>query len=304
MAGITICIPDFFLVGAPKCGSTSLDDYLKQHPQIFMAPHKESYHFATDFLSPGNFYFSRENYLKMFECWDQEKIAGESSVLYLASKVAAKNIHDFNPQAKIVALFREPVSMIDSYHSQLVFVGVQKETDLMRALELQEADSRGLIEGAGQRLLPKYLDLIQFGTQLQRYIEFFGVERVHVILFEDLKNNPEGIYRDLVRFLDVDEDFIPEFKILNSQKMPRSYLASRLIENLTPLGHWLGRKGVSFDLLAHIKQRLKKTNSLLVPRPPLDNETKLQIRDSARPEVNRLQEMIGRDLQHWLEPEN
>lgn len=138
--------PDFFIVGAPKSGTTAMHEYLGQHPDIFMPKVKESHHFATDLLPPNrpnSYYRSIDNYLAIFKGARNEKIVGESSVFYLYSKTAAKNIYEFNKDSKILIMVRNPTEWLESYHSQLVYNGDEDILDLCEALKAEEEQKRG-----------------------------------------------------------------------------------------------------------------------------------------------------------------
>ncbi len=129
--------PDFFIVGAPKCGTTSLYHYLAQHPDIFTPTIKESYYFCPDITAKIHNkpkVNSLEEYLSLFED-SHGKICGEASVLYLVSEVAAQKIKDFNPNAKIIIMLREPVSLMYSLHSMKVANGQMPVKDLKLAIE-------------------------------------------------------------------------------------------------------------------------------------------------------------------------
>ena len=139
--------PNFFIVGLPKSGTTALHDFLNQHPQIFMSKVKEPHFFCTDFHRESDafhdsqlfFHFrDEETYLKLFSDLTTEKVIGESSTGYLYSKEAAKQIHDFNPEAKILIVLREPTSFLYSVHSQVLNINAETEEEkkLRRGVKL------------------------------------------------------------------------------------------------------------------------------------------------------------------------
>ena len=126
--------PDFFIVGAPKCGTTALANYLGQHPDIFMAKQKESHHFATDLIPYDDYWRNRNHYLKIFQEAKENQIIGEASVFYLLSQEAAKNIKKFSPNAKIIIMLRNPVDLLYSHYFQAVYNGRETITDFEKAL--------------------------------------------------------------------------------------------------------------------------------------------------------------------------
>jgi len=117
--------PDFFIVGAPKCGTTALYRFLSQHPEIFLPKVKEVHFFGSDLYLPG-YVPDTEKYLRLFANARDETRVGEASVWYLYSKVSAAEIKHFAPEASILIMLRNPVDMIHSLHSQLQYVGVER----------------------------------------------------------------------------------------------------------------------------------------------------------------------------------
>ncbi|RLG08342.1 MAG: sulfotransferase, partial [Thaumarchaeota archaeon] len=107
--------PNFFIVGAPKCGTHAMYTFLKAHPEIFMPERKEFQYFATDLVRGTQYELSEEEYLSYFRIAKDEKRLGEASTWYLYSKKAASNIKKFNPHAKIIVMLRHPIEMMYSY---------------------------------------------------------------------------------------------------------------------------------------------------------------------------------------------
>src|SRR5665647_751711 len=110
--------PDFFIVGAPKCGTTAMNNYLAQHPDVFMAQ-KEIHYFGSDLKMRVK--VSESEYLNYFQNAEEKKLIGEASVWYLFSEKAAAEIKAFSPQAKIIIMLRDPIDVLHSLHSQHLF---------------------------------------------------------------------------------------------------------------------------------------------------------------------------------------
>jgi len=137
--------PDFFIVGAPKCGTTAMSDYLRQHPEIYMPQRKEPHFFGSDLDAPYPYFIrDKEQYFSLFAEAKDEKRVGEASVWYLYSKRAAFEIKEFCPTASIIIMLRNPVDMIYSLHSQRLFTGNEDIPDFEEALEAEEDRKRGL----------------------------------------------------------------------------------------------------------------------------------------------------------------
>ena len=128
--------PDFFIVGAPKCGTTAMIDYLKQHPEVFVPDRKELDFFGRDLVFKGH-RLTEEEYLGFFSRATAEKRAGEGSVWYLHSKTAALEIKDFSPNARIIIMLRNPLDMMYSFHSQRLYNGNEDIENFSAALDAE-----------------------------------------------------------------------------------------------------------------------------------------------------------------------
>src|SRR5882757_7658017 len=145
--------PDFFIVGAPKCGTTALYRCLEAHPEIFVPERKELHHFGTDLYSP-TYVRQLDEYLSLFAAAGDAKRVGEASVWYLFSKRAATEINAFNPQASVIIMLRNPVEMLHSLHSQHLYNGTEEISDFATALNAEGDRKMG-------RCLPKDVPAIE-----------------------------------------------------------------------------------------------------------------------------------------------
>src|SRR6266545_5937438 len=134
--------PDFFIVGAPKCGTTALNDYLKDHPEIFISARKELHFFGSDLVFRGPRRITEQEYLSFFAPARHEKRLGEASVWYLYSQQAAAEIKAFSPAARIIIMLRNPVDMMYSLHSQRLYNGRETISDFAKALATEEMHGR------------------------------------------------------------------------------------------------------------------------------------------------------------------
>ncbi len=207
-------VPDFFVVGHPKSGTTALYEMLRRHPQIYMPECKEPRFFADDMhLGPdrakAGLPQSFEQYLALFAPARADQRAGEASPFYLASRTAAQEIAAVQPDARIVAILREPASFLRSLHMQFVETHVEPANDLRRALALEDARRRGRhvpqhSPFPAQVLL--YSNYIQYEEQLRRLHAVFSPEQVLVLIYEDFRADNEAAVRAVLRFLEVDDD--------------------------------------------------------------------------------------------------
>ena len=294
-------MPDFFIVGAPKCGTTAMYEYLRQHPEIFMPFHKEPLFFGSD-LTRRYGAMSEHDYLRLFAGAAPGQRVGEASAWYLFSTRAASEIAAASPAARIIAMFRDPVDVMYAQHSQLLFSAQENIADFRSALDAEEerAAGRRLPPGPIRRENLLYRRMVRFAEQLERYLEVFGRERVHVIIHDDLRADPVAEYRRVLAFLEVDPDFEPDFSPANENKRVRNRWLHRLVWNpplLRPLIPFLRR----YPLVHALRARLLSLNSRRVPRAPMDPELRSRLREELRPEVERLGRLMDRDLSAWTE---
>ena len=291
--------PNFFIVGAPKSGTTALADYLRQHPDVFMPLRKELGFFGSDlkytkrFLRPRN----ASEYLRYFGEWRDEAYAGEASVWYLFSTRAAGEIKEFSPSAKIIVMCRNPVEVMYSNYYQLLYSGNENLPSFEQALAAEPVRRRGAQIPPTAMLADalRYRDSVRFAGQLERYFSVFGRESVHTIIFDDFASDAARAFRAVLEFMQIDAEFRTEFHRVNPNKTPRGTFVWRLLRT-TPLMAAARR----FPRLAHrVYTPIRRLNTVVVERPPLDQKTERSLKNEMRPEIDRLGELLGRDLSHW-----
>jgi hypothetical protein len=295
--------PEFFIVGAPKCGTTAMADYLGQHPEIGMCPRKETHVFATDLsermaMRRGQKPMSRDRFLELFTGLQEERLRGEASVWHLYSATAAAEIAAFEPQAKIIVMLRSPVEMLPSLHSQFVFVGIEPEEDFERALDLdQERERSGPPPGFPPR---SYRSAVHYGEQIRRYLEVFGRDRIHVIVYDEFRDDTLGTYREACRFLDVDPDFEPNLEIVNPNKRVRSRTFRRFVrrppEWVRPAIHRLTTE----PLRRRVARAMIRWNTSVGGRAPLAPRVRAELESEAAREVRELDDLLGLDVSAWV----
>jgi hypothetical protein len=302
--------PDFFVVGAPKCGTTSLCKYLDQHPDIFISKPKEPHYFGQDLAAKPRRGRTLEKYLSLFE-GAKNKVCGEGSTRYLYSKVAAKHIYELNPDAKIIIMLRNPVDFLYSFHSQLLVDLAEDIPDFQLALEAESDRREGKrIPRDAQRPADcLYSEVAKFSEQVKRYFDTFGREQVYVIIFDDFKSDIARVYRETLEFLEVDASFQftdfknhkPNARIKNIALFRRKQRIKRWIisvGSLVPM--FPGRAPLKKLLLKRINRIMRPASPLeKVSREPMDPELRKHLKKQFAPEVERLSNLLGRDLSHW-----
>lgn len=295
--------PDLFIIGAAKAGTTSLYEYLRGHPEIFMSPAKEPRYFAPDVESGARSLRYGEDlhrYLALFEGARDEKRLGEASVRYMYSREAPRLIRDFQPNAYIVAMLRNPVDMMYSLHGQLLSHGVETNPDFEQALAAELGwQGVGARHGSGMPLRA-YRARARYGEQLPRWIETFGPGRVHVIVFEEFVREPAPAFRRLLEFLEVDPDYQPvSFAAHNRAHAPRSRVLRSLAPGLRQLVVKQLLPRVAGERTARRVVRKFRHSRLYrrdAPRLPLRPELRRQLELEFADDVAQLSKFVGRDL--------
>ena len=297
--------PNFFIVGAPKCGTTALYEYLRPHPNIFMSRIKEPHYFAKD-LGTYPRIKTPEEYAAIFaESTAQHLCVGEASVYYLRSEVAIPRIREYNPDARLVAMYRNPVDMVHSFHSQLLYVAEENVPDFETAWRLQERRARGLDLPPRSRgaFLLQYAELGRFGTQTQRLLSVFPHQQVKLILFDDFAASPQRIYDEMIAFLGIPHDGRSTFPRINESKRARlSWLKNLARKPPAPLRRAVQglKQAVGAEGLSAVKGRLVRMNTVKEQRRPLTPEFRAELVAVFREEVALLGRLLDRDLSHWV----
>jgi hypothetical protein len=297
--------PNFFIVGAPKCGTTALYEYLRPHPRIFMPDIKEPHFFARDLGSYPRVKTLEEYQAIFADSTERHLRVGEASVYYLRSSVAISNIREFNPAARIIAMFRNPVEMVHSLHSQLLYVAEEDVGDFETAWRLQERRSRGMDLPPAIRspLLVQYAQIGQFGTQAQRVLSSFPREQVKLILYDDFAASPQSVYDEVIDFLEVPHDGRTEFPRINENKRARSDWLRYFYRKPPPVLRRAIRslkQAVGSEPISAIKRTMVDLNTVKDRRPPLSPEFRAELVETFRDEVALLSRLLNRDLRHWV----
>src|ERR1700682_1573223 len=292
--------PDFFIVGAPKCGTTALYRCLEAHPEIFVPARKELHHFGTDLYSP-TYVRGVNEYLSLFAAATNEKRVGEASVWYLFSKRAATEIKESSPRASVIIMLRNPADMLYSLHSQHLYNGTEEIADFAGALNAEQDRKRGqrLPKGvpAVERLF--YREVAKYTDQVDRYLKAFGADNVKVIIYDDFKQDPVRICRETFAFLNVDPEVAPAIRIVNPNKRLRSKTAQSILNEPPKFLGKLARPLTTPALRHRLFAKAQQLNTSYEARPPLPEELRQQLRQEFAPEIERLSLLLDRNLNYW-----
>ncbi|MDR4503336.1 MAG: sulfotransferase [Candidatus Scalindua sp.] len=300
------CKPNFFIVGAPKSGTTSLHNYLSEHPDVFMSKTKEPCFLAPDFSCP-TYPQTEEEYLLCFRGYSGEIRIGESTTSYLYSKKAARAIHNYAPSAKIIAMLRNPVDLVVSLHAQYLKMGIESITRLQDALVAETGRSQGKCIPKRFRFPNEYLlyrEVGKYAEQLSRYLSEFGGENVHVIIFDDFERDPASEFAKVCHFLDISTEFKPDMKIHNPAQTPRSVVLLCLHELMTPILVMIGQQLRPIipvrllKLLWRVYRTLWEVN-MKMGRTAAPTETLMALATYYEQEIKDIETLLRRDLSCW-----
>ncbi len=244
-------------------------------------------------------------YLSHFDRATDERYLIDASIGYLVSKRAAAEIASYSPDARIVAIVRNPIDMMHSLHSELIFQGDEDVADFGEALALEAARRRGehIPEACQAVWALSYRAVAHYSEQLIRYFDALGRSRVHVEVFDDLVADTAGRYRAVLEFLGVDPTFRPELPVVNANKVARSSLMVRLLRSPPPFVRRLGRMAVHDQSARRaLGGRLQSLNAGRQSRPPIDPGLRRSLEAEFHSEVATLGELLGRDLSGWCSP--
>lgn len=291
--------PNFFIIGAPKCGTTALSEYLRAHPQVFFSEPKEPHFFNEDFANRHT--TTWDDYLAYFaDANEAHHAVGEGSVFYLRSQVAVPNILSFTPDARLVVMLRNPVTMAPSLHSETVLSFGESERDFIKAWRLQEQRQRGeaIPKLCREPKLLLYGEMCRLGEQMERLYQHVSPEQVKVIFFDDFVADTSAVYRNVLAFLGLEPTPRQHFERVNTNKTQRSALFDTLAE-------YLGRGVLAvkrrLNITGHLGlvSKLKTLNTVRTEREPLPPAFIAELKDYFRDDIAQLAELTGRDLSHW-----
>jgi hypothetical protein len=295
-------VPDFFIVGHAKSGTSALYRMLRGHPQLHM-PRKEPSFFVPELLGGRRYPGGIGEYTELFAGARDGQLIGESTTWYLWSHTAAARIAEVQPGARIVAILREPASYLSSLHLQFLRTDVETEPDLRRAmsLESERMEGRRLPRNSTRPQLLLYSDHVQYVEQLRRYELLFPSEQILILIYEDFRADNEGTVGKVLRFLGVDDARPVETVEANPSAGVRSPRLNEAVRSLYLGGGPAARaargavKALSTQRVRHAAMAaLRRGQSDRPPEP--DAALTLELRRRFRGEVQALGEHLDRDL--------
>jgi len=279
--------PNFFIVGGMRCGSTSLYEYLKKIPGIYMSPEKEPYYFLDtneyDRLIPTH--FNKKQYLEQFHGVRDQKAVGEASPLYLTNPNTPRLIYKTIPNAKIIIILRDPVSRIFSNY-QMYYTNkstFNENRTFHEAIHCKPGQK-------GYDLSEKYFRFSSYYDAVKRYLDIFGNKNVKIILFDDLIQETRKTLSSVLKFLSVDGKLPNTFEIYNPTVIPKGKI-SKFIIGIIPFKKKISKiipnSGMNLSKKILVKKATKQEIS------PEDKEF---LSEYFQEDIKKLSSLIGRKL--------
>ncbi len=304
--------PNFFLIGAPRCGTSALAKYISKHPKVCFSKPKEPHFFTLLIDLLDNPDIERDYIQRFFFHKTAEHTAvGEGSVSYLYSEDALQRILQLNSQAKFIVIVRNPVDMIYSYHARMLKFLEEDQQDFRIAWQLQKARSQGqnLPKSCQYPHMLQYKEVGSLGSHVQKLINRAGRDHVHIVVFDDFVSDTLQAYQNVLAFLDLDYDGRTDFPRKGENQAIKNKFLQRFLKRppkrlanfmLTLQQHKKRRKKVKKNWIERYRKRLVKKNQVRKERPSLDPETRQLLIEAFTDEVKILENLLLRDFSHWL----
>lgn len=295
--------PNFLIVGAQKSGTTSLYNYLNQHPEIFMCPIKEPGFFVFHFLKLphqgiGDYQWNKKirdfnDYTRLFSAVKNETMIGEASVSYLYHyKGAIPKIIEMLGDVKIVIILRNPVERAYSAYMHLV----RDDRECLSFEDGLEEEAQRIADN--WNILWHYTSVGFYYKQVQAYLENFS--QVKVFLFDDLKKDPQGLLKGLYGFLGVDDAFVPGNlgERYNATGIPKNRFIYNLLKKPNRIKSMI-KPFISERKRRKVRERIVK--HFVKTKPDMEPDTRARLVELFKEDILALQDLIDRDLTCWLE---
>ncbi|HEX4465828.1 MAG TPA: sulfotransferase [Solirubrobacteraceae bacterium] len=299
-------VPDFFIVGHEKCGTTALYRMLRSHPDVFMPDFKEPRYFAPEVRDNVPRDHQRadtlDDYQALFAAAQPKQLVGEASPQYLRFGATAGRIAQMQPDARIIAILREPASFLRSVHLQAVHAGREPQRELAKALALEPLRREGkkLPRGFSSPAWVLYSDFVRYREQLRSYEEQFSRDRMLILIYDDYRADNEATVGQVLRFLELDPDIAIEpvrtGPSRTTVRFPRLHPLSRKLRVARHRPELAGPVSRAVLALSSRPLRVLWRRFAYETATPADEQLMQQLRRRFKPEVEALSEYLDRDL--------
>lgn len=290
-------LPNFFILGAPKCGTTSLARWLDDHERIYLSPFKEPFYFSEDVLKKIETW---EQYQTLFEEAHDDHIAvGEATTVYLFSKTAVQHIEKTFEDPLYIVMVRNPVDMAYSLHEQQFYCLNEDLEDFEKAWRLspERRAGKSVPPECKSAILLDYQAFCLLGDQIERLYSLVPQSRVLVITLDDIKLDPLKEYKRAIQYLGVPYDGREAFPAYNQAKKWRNRWQGRLVRKISAMISSLKHKKLFRKIPSLGFVDLLKSKTLVYQkRPPMSDDFREELKNYYRADVAKLSDLLGRDF--------
>lgn len=291
-------LPNIYIIGAQKSGTTSLFDWIGQHPDVYANRATKDYPFFTD---ETLYTHRRKDFFKMFRNGASKRVilGGDANLMYV--RKAVERMCTLIPDAKLIAILRNPVNRAFSAWCHAAERGLEKRT-FLEAIE-EEMKGKTIPPHTRDGRQKNYIEHGLYAQQLERVFQFYPKDRVMVLIFEEVIKDPAGEIKKVFRFIGVDDSFVPNFSIKNKTLGGQRFkILSKLLYKGKPHGHpvWeILRFLIPKNLRTTIRLKLETYNRVAAPKPSFPENVYITLRDYYSEEISRLEELLGRSFDVW-----
>ena len=284
---------DFFIVGAPKAGTTSLYHYLSEHPQVEMSSQKEPDYFSDKAIHEQGMYYAknRVNTLDKYESLFVQKesvVYGEASVSYLFYENVAEDIKKYNPNAKIIIMLRNPIERAFSHYLMDYRLGLISDSFENVLAKISKHKNAHLF-------YQQYIEVSKYSKQIQRYLDFFEKDSILFIDYEDLKINVSKTVDQVYNFLHISTEFAADINTKhNTFTMPKNKVI-RLIYSFVFL-----RKILTFLFPTYLVKNIRVLLFKSDKKPELLKETRSLLKRIFNDDIKKLEEVLAKNYSKWI----
>lgn len=292
-------LPTFIIVGAAKCGTTSLWRYFKEHPEVCMARTKETFFFSRDIgakegadgmgqAATGRYSKGLAWYESLYDACGKEKVRGEVSTIYWPSLDSPDLIMQTIPGVKVIVILRDPVERLYSHYWE----------ERKQGWDLPDFET--MVEERHPRL-ERYIYVSAYHVHLQRYLDKFPRGRLSVFLFDDLRDHPQRFIREIYESVGVDSEFIPTNlgKKYNPLQFTRVLWLQRLLQNKYVMRLALTLPPWSYSAMGRLNQEIVKLNRATVPYPIMEQHLRHDLVTELKDAIDAVEDYLGRQLPAW-----
>ena len=282
-------LPDFIIIGAGKCGTTSLHNYLNQHPQVYICPQKETFFFTDELTRQKNQVWGAVTnlsaYRALFTKAPPDMVRGEISTVYYAYPPSAQTIYDLIPKVKLIAILRDPANRAFSDYQMHYREGNENR------------DFASLIHANN-----RYVKMGFYYAKLLPFFEIFEPQQIKILFFSDLKDNPVNFIQELFQFIEVDAQFIPNMKARAREGgLPKNQVVNSFLNQPNLLRSTITRV-VKLFVPVKLRQNFKSyLNQKNLSKTELHPSLRQELIELYHDDICQLQNIIKKDLSHWLQ---